>query len=48
LPAGAHTAIEADGQIEPAELARVTDLVQLAAPKYFACCRATNRSTTAP
>ena len=32
----AHMAIEADGQIEPAELLRVTDLVQLAAPKYFA------------
>ena len=32
----AHLAIEADGKIEPDELARVADLVQLAAPKYFA------------
>lgn len=32
----AHLAIEADGRIEPGELARVTDLIQLAAPKYFA------------
>src|SRR6185295_1425474 len=32
----AHFAIEADGRIEPDELARVTDLIQLAAPKYFA------------
>src|SRR6185295_15574575 len=32
----AHLAIEADGQIDRDELARVTDLIQLAAPKYFA------------
>lgn len=32
----AHMAIEADGQVDPEELARVTDLVQVAAPKYFA------------
>ncbi len=32
----AHLAIEADGQIDPEELARVTDLIQVAAPKYFA------------
>jgi len=32
----AHLAITADGQIEPEELARAADLVQLAAPKYFA------------
>jgi DNA helicase HerA-like ATPase len=32
----AHLAIEADGRIDPEELARVTDLVQIAAPKYFA------------
>ncbi|HET7504733.1 MAG TPA: AAA family ATPase, partial [Kofleriaceae bacterium] len=31
----AHLAIEADGRIEPEELARVNDLVQVAAPKYF-------------
>jgi adenylylsulfate kinase-like enzyme len=32
----AHLAIDADGKLEPDELARVADLVQLAAPKYFA------------
>lgn len=32
----AHLAIEADGQIEADELARVADLVRIAAPKYFA------------
>ncbi|MEO7731802.1 MAG: DUF87 domain-containing protein, partial [Kofleriaceae bacterium] len=32
----AHLAIDADGVLEPDELARVADLVQLAAPKYFA------------
>ena len=32
----AHMAIELDGEIEPDEIARVTDLVQVAAPKYFA------------
>jgi DNA helicase HerA-like ATPase len=32
----AHLAIEADGRIDPDELARVTALVQVAAPKYFA------------
>ena len=32
----AHLAIDADGVLEPDELARVVDLVQLAAPKYFA------------
>jgi energy-coupling factor transporter ATP-binding protein EcfA2 len=31
----AHLAIEADGQVEPDELARVGDLVEVAAPKYF-------------
>ncbi|MBX3160666.1 MAG: DUF87 domain-containing protein [Deltaproteobacteria bacterium] len=31
----AHTAIEADGVAEADELARATDLVALAAPKYF-------------
>jgi energy-coupling factor transporter ATP-binding protein EcfA2 len=31
----AHLAIEADGRIEPEELARVSELVQVAAPKYF-------------
>jgi DNA helicase HerA-like ATPase/energy-coupling factor transporter ATP-binding protein EcfA2 len=32
----AHMAIEADGRIEPDEIARVSALVQVAAPKYFA------------
>src|SRR5262249_31239486 len=32
----AHLAIEADGRIEPDELSRVSALVQVAAPKYFA------------
>ncbi|MBA3501478.1 MAG: hypothetical protein H0T65_14025, partial [Deltaproteobacteria bacterium] len=32
----AHLAIEADGNIETDELARVADLVRIAAPKYFA------------
>ncbi len=32
----AHLAIEADGRIEPAELARVADLARVAADKYFA------------
>ena len=32
----AHLAIEADGKVEPEELARVADLVRVAAPKYFA------------
>jgi adenylylsulfate kinase-like enzyme len=32
----AHQAIEADGKIEADELARVTDLVRVAAAKYFA------------
>ena len=32
----AHMAIEADGRIEPDELVRVSALVQVAAPKYFA------------
>jgi adenylylsulfate kinase-like enzyme len=32
----AHLAMEADGRIEPEELARVRDLVEVAAPKYFA------------
>ena len=32
----AHLAVEADGVIEPDELARITELVQVAAPKYFA------------
>jgi len=32
----AHLAIEADGQIDPDEIARVSALVQVAAPKYFA------------
>lgn len=32
----AHLAIEADGRIEPDELARARDLVEVAAPKYFA------------
>ncbi|MBC7974084.1 MAG: DUF853 family protein, partial [Myxococcales bacterium] len=32
----AHLAIDLDGVMEPDELARVTDLIQLAAPKYFA------------
>ena len=31
-----HQAIEADGRIDPEELARVTDLVRVAAGKYFA------------
>jgi energy-coupling factor transporter ATP-binding protein EcfA2 len=31
----AHQAIEADGRIDPDELARVTELVAVAAPKYF-------------
>ena len=31
----AHLAIEADGEIEPEEIARVGDLVEVAAPKYF-------------
>jgi energy-coupling factor transporter ATP-binding protein EcfA2 len=32
----AHMAIELDGEIEPDEIARVSELVQVAAPKYFA------------
>ncbi|MDB4954577.1 MAG: putative ATPase [Myxococcales bacterium] len=32
----AHLAIEADGKIEAEELARIGDLVSVAAPKYFA------------
>lgn len=32
----AHQAIETDGQIDPDEIARVTDLIHVAAPKYFA------------
>jgi DNA helicase HerA-like ATPase/energy-coupling factor transporter ATP-binding protein EcfA2 len=32
----AHLAIETDGRIDPDELARVTDLIQVAAPKFFA------------
>ena len=32
----AHLAIEADGEIQPDELARVSALVEVAAPKYFA------------
>jgi DNA helicase HerA-like ATPase/energy-coupling factor transporter ATP-binding protein EcfA2 len=32
----AHLAVEADGQIEADELARVTALIEVAAPKYFA------------
>ncbi|HEX4419298.1 MAG TPA: DUF87 domain-containing protein [Kofleriaceae bacterium] len=31
----AHLAIEADGRVDPDELARVVELVQVAAPKYF-------------
>jgi hypothetical protein len=31
----AHLAIEADGKVEPEELARITDLVRVAASKYF-------------
>lgn len=32
----AHLAIEATGKVEPDEVARVADLVRVAAPKYFA------------
>lgn len=32
----AHQAIEADGRIDPEELARISDLVRVAAGKYFA------------
>lgn len=32
----AHQAIEADGVAAPEEIARITDLIQVAAPKYFA------------
>ncbi|HEX2691649.1 MAG TPA: helicase HerA-like domain-containing protein [Kofleriaceae bacterium] len=32
----AHLAIEADGRVDPEELARVRDLIEVAAPKYFA------------